>query len=80
MPNGRLIEIDPLGFVFVDGVKACRFVPGRFALQFWDKDVRRSAERGDRCVEVGVGSLVQALGVVSLPPMMKHTGGEHERD
>ena len=54
--------IDNVGFVYIDGVRVFRYIPTRQALQFWDKDRRRSSERGGRHVEIDIDILVEELG------------------
>ena len=69
--------IDNVGFVYIDGVRICRYIPTRQALQFWDKDHRRSIERGNRYVEVHIDRLVEQLEQVEIPCLPRHSqGGE----
>ena len=69
--------IDNVGFVYIDGVRVFRYIPTRQALQFWDKDRRRSSERGCRHVEIDIGRLVEELGQAEVPCLPRHSqGGE----
>ena len=54
-----IVRVDLGGFVHIDGVKVCRYIKERDALQFVDKDRRRSAARGGRQVEVKLDDLVK---------------------
>lgn len=49
------IQVDPNGFIWYDGVKLpVRFIPERQAIEFFDKDRRRSEIRGSRTVEISL--------------------------
>jgi hypothetical protein len=55
----RPIHIGSDGFVYVRGVKVAKYLPDSNSLQFVDKDMRRSAQRGTRFVEVSVGEIAK---------------------
>jgi hypothetical protein len=57
--NGN-VTVDGRGFVWVDGVKVCRYVAERGTLAFIDRDRRRCSERGGREVEVGIEEIRDA--------------------
>jgi hypothetical protein len=56
------IQVDPNGFVWYDGVKLpVRFIAARRSLEFFDKDKRRSEERGSRIVEITIEQFASEL-------------------
>ena len=67
--------IDNVGFVYIDGVRVFRLIPTRQALQFWDRDHRRSLERGTRHVEIGIDELVEELEQAEIPCLPRHSQG-----
>jgi hypothetical protein len=70
------LQIDNVGFVYIDGVRVARYIPTRHALQFWDKDRRRSSKRGgNRHVEIDVCQLIEELNEAEIPPLRKHSQG-----
>lgn len=59
MIKNPVVRVDLRGFVHVDGVPVCRYIKERDALEFVDKDRRRSAVRGRRQVEIKLDELVK---------------------